>query len=70
MPGSTGRPTPDPLDEDEQPIRVFLVDDHSIVRTGLIAYLASRSSARPQTAARRSPGWPCSRRVPARRTSS
>ena len=41
MPGSTGRPTPDPLDEDEQPIRVFLVDDHSIVRTGLNAYLST-----------------------------
>lgn len=41
MPGSGGDPVAVPPDDVEQPIRVFLVDDHSVVRTGLKAYLST-----------------------------
>ena len=41
MPGSGSDPVAVPPDDAEQPIRVFLVDDHSVVRTGLKAYLST-----------------------------
>lgn len=41
MPGSSRDSVPDLPDDGEQPITVFLVDDHSVVRTGLKAYLST-----------------------------
>ena len=60
--------------DDGTDVRVFLVDDHKVVRSGLAAYLATEPGMRVVGEAGdgrpRSTSWPCSRRPGTCRTSS